>query len=326
MRVLVTGGAGFIGSHLVEQLLEQGHEVVCLDDFNDFYSPEIKKHNIEHALTQKCYTLVTGDILDRDLLDRVFAQSFDLVAHFAAYAGVRPSIERPDKYQRVNVEGTSNLLERCSRNGVRRFVFASSSSIYGGRTEVPFRESDDVMRPISPYAASKVAGEALCHTYHHLYGLNVHMLRLFTVYGPRQRPEMAIHMFAKHMLRGDPITVFGDGQMSRDYTYVDDIVDGVVASIERCSGFEVMNLGGSRTTTLERLVQLLSERLGIEPIVERKPDQLGDVPITYADVSRAKQVLGWEPKVGIEQGIDRFCTWLEERSAQRPSVEELAAP
>jgi UDP-glucuronate 4-epimerase len=311
MRILVTGGAGFIGSHLVERLLACDHEVVVVDDFNDFYDPEIKKRNIQEALAHKRYTLFTGDILDRELLDRVFAERFDLVAHLAAYAGVRPSIERPAKYQRVNVEGTSNLLERCCRYEVPRFVFASSSSVYGGRSEVPFRETDDVMRPISPYAASKVAGEALCHTYHHLYGLHAHLLRLFTVYGPRQRPEMAIHMFAAHMLRGDPISVFGDGRMSRDYTYVDDIVDGLVSSIERCDGFEVMNLGGSRTTTLERLVELLSSRLGVEPIIERKPDQPGDVPITYADVGRAKRVLGWAPRVGIEEGIDRFCAWLE---------------
>jgi UDP-glucuronate 4-epimerase len=324
MRILVTGGAGFIGSHVSERLLGLDHEVVCFDDFNDFYDPEIKKRNIEKALTHKRYTLFTGDILDRELLDRVFADGFDLVAHFAAYPGVRPSIERPAKYQRVNVEGTSNLLERCSRNAVQRFIFASSSSVYGGRTEVPFKESDDIMRPISPYAASKVAGEALCHTYHHLYGLDVRMLRFFTVYGPRQRPEMAIHKFASLMQRGDPIVVFGDGAMSRDYTFVSDIVDGVVAAVDRCQGFEVINLGGSRTTSLERLVEVLSERLGVEPNVEHKPHQPGDVPITFADVTRAKQLLGWEPRVGIEEGIDRFCDWLEEHGT-RPSTEEAQA-
>jgi len=322
MRVLVTGGAGFIGSHVAERLLAVGHDVVCLDDFNDFYNPEIKKRNIEHALTQKRYTVITGDILDRELLDRVFAEPYDVVAHFAAYPGVRPSIERPKKYQRVNVEGTGNLLQRCCRCEVKKFVFASSSSVYGGRTEVPFRETDDVMRPISPYAASKVAGEALCHTFHHLYGLHVHMLRFFTVYGPRQRPEMAIHKFAAKMLRGRPISVFGDGRMSRDYTYIDDIVDGVLASIERCDGFEVINLGGSRTTTLERLVELLSDRLGVRPTIERRPDQPGDVPITFADVTRAKQILDWEPRVPIEEGIDRFCAWLEARAEVRPGAEE----
>ena len=319
MKVLLTGGAGFIGSHVAERLLGNGHEVVCLDNFNDFYDPAIKKKNIEPAMATAGYTLVTGDILDRDLLDRLFEDGgrFDAVAHLAAYAGVRPSIERPEIYQRVNIEGTLNLLERCRIYEVDKLVFASSSSVYGGRTEVPFRETDDVMRPISPYAASKVAGEALCHTYHELFGLAVHVLRFFTVYGPRQRPEMAIHLFATHLRRGEPIKLYGDGRSSRDYTYIDDITRGVVASIERCAGFEVLNLGGSRTTSLGRLVELLAERLGVDPEIEREPDQPGDVPITYADVTRARQVLGYAPEVEIETGLDRFCEWLERREAER---------
>ncbi len=313
MKVLLTGGAGFIGSHLAERLLAAGHDVVCLDNFNDFYDPAIKKRNIERALASPGYTLVTGDILDRDLLDRLFDKQcgIDCIAHLAAYAGVRPSIERPEIYQRVNIEGTLNLLERARIYEVPRFVFASSSSVYGGRTEVPFCETDDVMRPISPYAATKVAGEALCHTHHHLFGLAVHVLRFFTVYGPRQRPEMAIHLFAGKLLRGEPVRIFGDGHSSRDYTYIDDIVSGVVASIERCAGFEVINIGGSRTTSLDDLIAILARRLDVTPVIEREPDQPGDVPVTFADVSRAARLLGYRPEVGIEEGIDRFCSWLE---------------
>lgn len=318
MKILLTGGAGFIGSHLAERLLAAGHEVVCLDNFNDFYDPAIKQRNIERALSSPGYTLVTGDILDRDLLDRVFDKhgGIDCVAHLAAYAGVRPSIERPEIYQRVNIEGTVNLLERARIYGVPRFVFASSSSVYGGRTEVPFRETDDVMRPISPYAATKVAGEALCHAYHHLFGLAVHVLRFFTVYGPRQRPEMAIHLFAARLRRGEPVRIFGDGGSSRDYTFIDDIVAGVQASIERCAGFQVLNLGGSATTSLDGLIALLGRRLRVEPVVERAPEQPGDVPVTFADVSRAERLLDYRPQVDIETGIGRFCDWLERRDRE----------
>ncbi|MCP4679721.1 MAG: NAD-dependent epimerase/dehydratase family protein [Deltaproteobacteria bacterium] len=310
MRVIITGGAGFIGSHLAEHLLRKNHEVVCLDNFNDFYSPNLKRRNIEKALESSSYTLVAGDILDRDLLGKVFSQQFDAVIHLAAYAGVRPSIKRPDIYQRVNVEGTLNLLEQCRIHKVSKFVFASSSSVYGGRTSVPFKEDDDVMHPVSPYAATKVAGEAICHAFHKTSGLSVHALRFFTVYGPRQRPEMAIHLFANHILQGNPLPVFGDGSSARDYTYIDDIVDGIVASLERCNGFEVINVGGSNTTSLSALIDLLGETLNVTPIINREPDQIGDVPITFADVSRAKKILGYVPKVGIEEGINRFCAWL----------------
>jgi UDP-glucuronate 4-epimerase len=326
MRVLVTGGAGFIGSHLAERLLADGHEVVCLDSFNDFYDPDLKRRNIQKALASSGYTLVTGDILDKELLEKLFADEFDAVVHLAAYAGVRPSIERPGIYQRVNVEGTLNLLEQCRLKEVPRFIFASSSSVYGGRTEVPFRETDNVMRPISPYAATKVAGEALCHTYHQLFGLNVHALRFFTVYGPRQRPEMAIHLFASHILRGEPLPLFGDGRSARDYTYIDDIVDGVSASVRQCKGFEVINVGGSNTTSLDDLVEMLGVRLNTTPIIEREPEQAGDVPITFADVSRAKALLGYVPKVGIEKGIDLFCTWLERQKRDEDWEEPATDP
>jgi UDP-glucuronate 4-epimerase len=312
MRVLVTGGAGFIGSHLVERLLEQDHEVVCFDNFNDFYDPRIKRRNVQAAFTNPRYTLVDGDILDMELLERVFREGgFDTVVHLAAYAGVRPSIESPQQYQKVNVEGTVNLLEQCRAHGVGRFVFASSSSVYGGRTQAPFCETDDVMRPISPYAATKVAGEALCFTYHHLFGIDIHALRFFTVYGPRQRPEMAIHLFARHILDGAPITLFGDGTAARDYTYVDDVVYAVARSAQTAKGYEVINIGGSRTTTLARLVELLEQRLGRKALIERRPDQAGDVPLTFASVDKARRLLGYEPRIGMEQGIDRFCAWLE---------------
>jgi UDP-glucuronate 4-epimerase len=313
MRILVTGGAGFIGSHLAERLLENDHEVVCLDNFNDFYDPELKRRNTEKALSYSHYTLTVGDILDKSLLNKLFSNPFDAVVHLAAYAGVRPSIERPALYQRVNVEGTVNLLEQCRLKKVPKFIFASSSSVYGGRTTVPFKETDDVNKPISPYAATKVAGEALCHTYHHLFGMNVHALRFFTVYGPRQRPEMAIHLFASRILRGESIAVFGDGKSARDYTYVDDIVDGAAASVERCSGYEVINIGGSKTTALMDLVKMLSNRLDKHPVIKQLPDQPGDVPITYADVTKAKNLLGYSPTTDIVQGIEQFCAWLKEQ-------------
>lgn len=312
MKILITGGAGFIGSHVAERLLDLGNEIVCLDNFNDFYDPGCKRRNIEKAFWSNRYTLVSGDILDEALLDKTFQAPFDAVIHLAAYAGVRPSIERPGIYQQVNVTGTLNILERCRAHNVKKLVFASSSSVYGGRKDVPFKETDSIMKPISPYAASKVAGEALCYTYHHLFDINVHALRFFTVYGPRQRPEMAIHLFARTMLQGDPIKLFGNGQSSRDYTYIDDIVEGVVASVNKCSGFEVINLGGSKTTSLNTLVGLISKQLGIEPTVERFPDQPGDVPRTYADISHARQLLGYQPKTEITTGIQKFCEWLEE--------------
>ena len=308
---LVTGGAGFIGSHLVGKLIERGDEVVCLDNFNDFYDPAIKRKNVSEFAADSLFTLMEGDILDVAFLDEVFQNSFDVVVHLAAYAGVRPSIENPALYQRVNIEGTLNLLECCRKKNVDRLVFASSSSVYGGRKEVPFRETDNVMHPISPYAATKAAGEVLCHTYHHLYGISVHALRFFTVYGPKQRPEMAIHLFASQMLEDTPVKIYGDVLSSRDYTYITDIIDGLTASIDRCSGFEVINLGGSATTTLGDLVQMIGTGLGVTPQTEQLPAQPGDVPITFADVSKAAKLLDYAPKVPIEKGIKLFCDWMK---------------
>ena len=311
MRVLVTGAAGFIGSHTCDRLLAAGGAVLGLDNLNNFYDPARKTRNLASARGRPGFEFVHGDILDAALLDRVFTDFRpDRVVHLAAWAGVRPSIEQPRLYQKVNVEGTTNLLEACRAHGVDRFVFASSSSVYGDRTAVPFRETDNVDHPISPYAATKKAGELLCYTWHHLFGLHAHCLRFFTVYGPRQRPEMAIHKFTRLMAAGEPLTLFGDGSTSRDYTYVDDIVDGVVASVERVEGYRVYNLGESKTTTLGELVGHLSDALGVEPRLEHLPIQPGDVTRTFADVSRARAELGYDPQVGIAEGVRRFVEWF----------------
>ena len=311
MRVLVTGAAGFIGSHTCDRLLAAGSAVLGLDNLNNFYDPARKTRNLASARGRPGFEFVHGDILDAALLDRVFTDFRpERVVHLAAWAGVRPSIEQPRLYQKVNVEGTTNLLEACRAHGVDRFVFASSSSVYGDRTAVPFRETDNVDHPISPYAATKKAGELLCYTWHHLFGLHAHCLRFFTVYGPRQRPEMAIHKFTRLMAAGEPLTLFGDGSTSRDYTYVDDIVDGVVASVERVEGYRVYNLGESKTTTLGELVGHLSDALGVEPRLEHLPIQPGDVTRTFADVSRARAELGYDPQVGIAEGVRRFVEWF----------------
>ena len=317
MRVLVTGAAGFIGSHLAARLLQRGHAVVGLDNFDPFYDPAIKERNVA-ALAAAGFTLVRGDIRDeehvRELLGR--APGFDSVMHLAALAGVRPSIAEPLRYASVNVTGTLTLLEACRAAGLGRFVFASSSSVYGGHSPVPFREADPAVRPASPYAATKRAGELLCSNYTDLFGLDTCCLRFFTVYGPRQRPEMAIHKFARLIAQGRPVPFFGDGQSARDYTFIDDIVDGVVAAVERQpAGHTVYNLGGSRTTTLARLVELIAAALGRAPILDRQPDQPGDVPITYADVTRAGADLGYAPQVPIEDGIARFVEWFRAQPA-----------
>lgn len=310
MRILVTGAAGFIGSHVCDQLLADGHTVVGLDNFNDMYDPALKEANIGVAQQSADFELVRGDILDTSLLAAVFDRVRpDCVVHLAAWAGVRPSIERPALYQKVNIEGTLNLLERCRHDGVSRFVFASSSSVYGNRDEVPFRETDNVDQPVSPYAATKKAGELLCATYHHLFGLNVHCLRFFTVYGPRQRPEMAIHKFTRLIATDQPITMFGDGSSSRDYTYVTDIAAGVVASVARCEGYRIFNLGESKTITLKDLIAAIGDALDKVPEVIELPNQPGDVVRTFADITRARTELGYAPQVGILEGIQQFVAW-----------------
>ena len=308
--ILVTGGAGFIGSHLVEALHKDGHEVVVLDSFDDFYLPEVKRRNLESLKGRPGFSLVEGDIRDETLVERVFStHPISVVVHLAARAGVRPSILQPVLYSDVNVTGTAVLLEACRRHGTAKFVFGSSSSVYGNNTKLPFSEKDEVDRPISPYAATKRAGELLCATYHALYRLNVFALRFFTVYGPRQRPEMAIHRFTRLIDRGLPVQRFGDGSTRRDYTFITDIINGVLRAIERVQGFEIINLGGSQTTRLDELIAHLEKHLNQKALIEEEPGQPGDVVATYADVDKARRLLGYEPAVPVEEGIRGFVEW-----------------
>jgi UDP-glucuronate 4-epimerase len=302
MNFLVTGGAGFIGSHVCERLMHDGHAVWAFDDLNDFYDPQLKRHNLRDIQSlAKPFEFVPGDLCDCAALDELFdSVQFDQIIHLAARAGVRPSLAEPALYQRVNVEGTVNLLEVARKNGVKKIIIASSSSVYGVNSKVPFSESDPIFSAISPYAASKLAGEALGHVYHHVYGLDVVALRLFTVYGPRQRPDLAIRKFATLIQAGKPIPVFGDGSMARDYTYVTDTVDG----------FEIFNLGESQTVTLARLIELLEAALGKKAIIDRQPVPSGDVPVTFADITKARARLGYNPQIKIEPGIKLFIDWF----------------
>jgi len=310
MNILVTGGAGFIGSNLTERLLREGHEIICLDNFDDFYDPQRKRKNLETALKDSRFRLYEGDLRDEAFLEKTFsAEKIENVAHLAARAGVRPSIRFPALYADVNIRGTLNLLESCRRHGVRRFVFASSSSVYGNNPKVPFSETDSVDNPISPYAATKKAGELICHTYHHLYGLDVACLRYFTVYGPRQRPEMAIHQFTRLIHHGKKITLFGDGNSRRDYTFIDDAVAGTVSALRRENGFEIFNIGESQTTTLIELVRIIEERVGKKALIEYLPAQPGDVERTFADIQKAKEKLEYKPQTDMRAGIQKFVDW-----------------
>lgn len=312
MKLLVTGGAGFIGSHVCEKLLGLGHAVWAYDDLNDFYDPRIKQNNLcELQALDRAFTFVFGDITDCTALEDLFRNvQFDQVIHLGARAGVRPSLREPALYQRVNVEGTVNVLEAARRNGVKKVTIASSSSVYGINSKLPFAEADPIFNPISPYAASKLACEAIGHVYHHVYGMDIVMLRFFTVYGPRQRPDLAIHKFARLIDANRPIPVFGDGSAARDYTYVSDTVSGVIACTTQEFGFEIFNLGESETVTLSRLIELLEQHLGKKALIERQPPQPGDVPMTCADVSKAQARLGYQPTVKIEQGIPLFLEWF----------------
>ena len=313
--VVVTGAAGFIGSHLCQALLARGKRVIGLDNFNDFYDPAVKRRNVAALSDEPRFSLMEGDIRDADAVDRVFSPQTDAVVHLAARAGVRPSIEDPLLYQDVNVQGTCVLLEGARRHGVRRFIFGSSSSVYGNNSKVPFCESDPVDHPISPYAATKKAGELLCHTYHHLFGLNVTCLRFFTVYGARQRPDLAIHKFTRLIEAGEPIPVFGDGTMMRDHTYIDDIIAGVLAAIDRCRGYAIYNLGESRPVSLSDLISAIERALGRKAIINRLPLQPGDVERTFADVTLARAELGYEPSMDLDEGLRRFVAWF--RTEQR---------
>jgi UDP-glucuronate 4-epimerase len=316
--VLVTGGAGFIGSHLVDALLARGERVVVLDNFDPFYAREVKQGNLEAASQNSRFRCVEGDIRERALVENLLrSERIDTVVHLAARAGVRPSLADPVGYADVNVTGTANVLEASHKAGVRRLVFGSSSSVYGNNRKVPFSEDDPVEDPISPYAATKRAAELLCQTASSLYGTNVACLRFFTVFGPRQRPEMAIHAFARTIAAGEDVELFGDGSSERDYTYVADIVDGILRSMERSLGYRVWNLGGSRTTTLVDLVERIARGLKTRPSIRRSPAQPGDVDRTWADISRARRELGWEPTTDLDTGLARFLEWFTHHPPQR---------
>jgi len=314
MRILITGGAGFIGFHVASGLLSQGNEVSLIDNFNDFYDPAIKRANVRDLTDAGLGRVFEMDILDVPGLRSAFHQvQPQAVVHLAAWAGVRPSIQMPELYANVNVTGTVNLLEQARETHVESFIFGSSSSVYGGSTKVPFSEDDPVERPISPYAATKRAGELLCHTYAHNFAQHITCLRFFTVYGPRQRPEMAIHKFTRLMMEGKEIPVFGDGHSQRDYTYIDDIVDGVLAALRVNAEFEILNLGESRTITLIELLALMEKALDRKAITRFYPEQPGDMPITYADITRSRRILGYDPKSPIEEGIRQFAAWFLKR-------------
>jgi UDP-glucuronate 4-epimerase len=312
-NVLITGGAGFIGSNLVDRLLNEGEwGITVVDDFNDFYSPDIKRANIAGHLDRPKYTLVEADIRDAGALAKIFSDTkFDVIVHLAARAGVRPSLSEPKLYAETNINGTLNLLELAREFGVKQFVFGSSSSVYGVNEKVPFAEDDPIFNPISPYAATKAAGELICHTYSHLYGIRCVCLRFFTVYGARQRPDLAIHKFSRLISGGKPIPVFGDGTTRRDYTYIDDILQGVRAAMDYDgSTYEVLNLGESQTVELRELIGLIENALGKKAIIDRQPMQPGDVPTTFADISKSRRLLGYNPTTRIADGIPKFVEWF----------------
>lgn len=310
MKILVTGGAGFIGSHLVEKLLSEGHRVEILDDFNDFYDPKIKHRNLA-AVTDEI-TVHQIDLRDARAVHGVFHRgNFDTIIHLAARAGVRPSITRPQLYYDTNVNGTLHLLEAARMVGVERFIFASSSSVYGLEKKVPFSEDLHLTQTVSPYAATKIAGEFLCSTYSHLYQMRIVALRFFTVYGPRQRPDLAIHQFTRRIWNGQPIDQFGDGSTRRDYTYIDDIMQGVMASLGYHGPlFDVFNLGESETIQLKDLIITLEETLGRKATINYLPEQPGDVPLTCADISKARRLLGYRPATPLREGLPRFIEWF----------------
>lgn len=312
-RILITGAAGFIGSTLADRLLGEGREVVGLDSFDPFYPEEQKLRNLAGALGHPAFRLERGDIRDAEAVGRAFAAARpDAVVHLAALAGVRPSLERPAAYADVNVTGTSVVLDAAVRHRGARVVFASSSSVYGERETGPFRESDPVERPVSPYAATKRAGELVAHTFHHAHGLPVTCARIFTAYGPRQRPDLAIRKFAERMLRGEPIPVYGDGSSVRDFTYVDDLVEGLVRATDRDLGYAILNFAGGRTISVLEVVRALERELGVEARIDWQPRQTGDVLRTWGDISAARAALGYQPTVPFEEGLARFVAWLRE--------------
>ena len=321
-RVLITGVAGFIGSHLAEALCGRGDRVTGLDSFNDYYDPAIKRRNLAGLCGCETFHLNERDICDEAALRLVFEEARpDVVVHLAARAGVRPSLRDPNLYHRVNVIGSQHILDVCRDFKPSHLVFASSSSVYGGSTDVPFRETDPVMRPISPYAATKRMNELQAHVYHHVYGLRVTLLRFFTVYGPRQRPDMAIHKFTKHILEGSPIPMFGDGTTRRDYTYIEDIIQGMLSCVDTPFGYEIFNLGENHTTSLADLIGLIEKHTGKTALIEKHPSQPGDVTITHADITHARTLLGYAPRFSMDEGIARFVEWYKDTQSNTGTSE-----
>ncbi len=314
MRFLVTGGAGFIGSHLVECLFSQGNDVSVLDDFNDFYAPAIKRQNL--ASVADAIKIYEADIRDADVVEQIVRSgNYDVICHLAARAGVRPSIVDPALYLSTNINGTFNVLEAARKAGVPKLIFASSSSVYGVTKEIPFREDVCISQTISPYAATKLACEQLCSNYSHLYGMRIVALRFFTVYGPRQRPDLAIHQFAKNIQEGSPIRQYGNGTTRRDYTYIDDIIQGILGAISyEGPMFDIFNLGESETTELKDLIARIEEAVGRKAIIEVLPEQPGDVPVTCADISKARKLLNYNPRTPISIGVPRYVDWLLSRT------------
>lgn len=321
MSILVTGAAGFLGSHVVDHLLAEGQTVVGLDSFHGFYSRALKEANLRDAKSHDRFSLVEGDICDRNTLESL-GDDIHLVIHLAARAGVRPSLDDPTKYSMVNIGGTWNLLDWAARRGIKRFIFASSSAVYGNSPKVPFCESHFVGEPISPYAATKRAAELACHTYVHLYGMSILALRFFTIYGPRQRPDLAIHKFAQLLSEGRPLPMFGDGRTARDYTYFEDIVQGIEGAchlLEQSQEplFEIVNLGENHTVELREMIQILSEEMGVQPLIEELPLQPGDVTQTFADISKARKLLKYDPRWDFRDGIRRFLEWFQDHPEDR---------
>ena len=327
MKVLVTGGAGFIGSHFCVRLMKDGHQVAVVDDLNAYYSRALKLRNLDVIRAVGSFPFYERDICDAGAMAAILKSwRPNAIVHLAARAGVRPSLEQPLLYERVNVGGTLALLEACREFGIRKFVFASSSSVYGDTTQPPFSEEDPVSRPVSPYAATKLAGEQLCYTYFHLYGIRSVCLRFFTVYGPRQRPDLAIRKFAERIAAGLPIPVFGDGSSGRDYTFVEDTVEGIAAALDYDCGYDIINLGNSRPVTLLEMIGALEEAIGRKAEIEWLPDQSGDVPITCADIGKATRLLGYSPKTPFPAGIRKFLDWRFAEASLPPAVTIAPTP
>ena len=313
MKILITGGAGFIGSHLAESLLKEGHKIVVIDNFNNYYDPQFKERNIENAKNHENYTLYRGDITDINLLKNIFStHKFDKIVHLAASAGVRYSLQNPQIYMETNLKGTTNLLEKARKNQIKDFIFASSSSVYGNQTQAPFKETDLCLKPISPYAATKRAGELICHTYHHLYNINITALRFFTVYGPRGRPDMAAYKFTHKIYNEQPIELYGDGASQRDYTYITDIIQGVKAAINNPYKYEIINLGNNKPEYLKTFIKTIENAVGKTAKIEGKEMPPGDVQKTYADITKAKELLDWQPKTELQEGIKKLVEWYKE--------------